>query len=110
MILKITITAFLLLIGFSKSENYEVPNAILIDHPCMSFEGDFKLDDCNTGELPNYCCSYWTRSITPNVHMILGLYPYISYDGSCTTGGENQCFLGECDTEVDEAETEITES
>lgn len=92
--------------GLNQPVIYNDPNNNRLEFTCASFsieELDLR-DDCSTGGDPDFCCSYWTRSITPNVHSILGI-PFISYDGSCTTGGENQCFLGDCHpTEVEESE------
>lgn len=97
MFTKISFTFLLLIISIEFAHLNSVSNDYCLNN--QTSINRFFLD-CSGGSLPDKCCSYWTNKVTANVHSIFGI-PFISYDFSCSTGGDEQCILGECNTEVE---------
>ncbi len=76
---------------FSLSSNKDLPNATVVKANYGTLEAETIYRDCETGGLPDACCSYWTVEQESTKFYLFHVIPIDYTDWSCTTGGELKC-------------------
>lgn len=78
-------------ITFSSSEKNNDSEFVVVKANYETHEIETILRDCETGGLPNACCSYWTVEQETTTFYWFDIVPIDYIDWSCTTGGQLKC-------------------